>query len=79
VPPEDITVSTVPPLPSSARNVFQGRLTRTARRRDGAVHLTADVGIDLVAEVTPEAAQELQLVPGGAIVFAFKAAAVRVF
>lgn len=79
VPPQDVIVSTAPPLPSSARNVFQGRLTKTARQRDGAVHLTADVGIDLVAEITPEAAQELQLVPGSAIVFAFKAAAVRVF
>ena len=79
VPPEDIVVSTAPPLPSSARNVFQGRLTRTARQRNGAVHLTADVGVELVAAVTPEAAQELQLVPGATIVFAFKAAAVRVF
>lgn len=78
VPPEDIFVSAAP-LVSSARNVFTGRLTRITQQRGGAVHLTADVGIELVAAVTPEAVRELALVPGAAVVFAFKAAAVRVF
>ncbi len=78
VPPEDILVSATP-LVSSARNVFSGRLTRIAHQRGGAVHLTADVGIELVAAVTTEAVRELALVPGATVVFAFKAAAVRVF
>ena len=78
VPPEDIFVSAAP-LVSSARNVFAGRLTRIAQQRSGAVHLTADVGIELVAAVTAEAVRELALAPGSAVVFAFKAAAVRVF
>lgn len=78
VPPEDIFVSAAP-LASSARNVFTGRLTRITQQRSGAVHLTADVGIELVAAVTPEAVKELALVPGAAVAFAFKAAAVRVF
>jgi tungstate transport system ATP-binding protein len=78
VPPEDIFVSAAP-LVSSARNVFTGRLTRITHQRSGAVHVTADVGIELVAAVTPEAVRELALVPGATVVFAFKAAAVRVF
>ena len=78
VPPEDILVSAAP-LASSARNVFPGRLTRIVQQRSGAVHLTADVGIELVAAVTPEAVSEMALAPGAPVVFAFKAAAVRVF
>jgi len=78
VPPTDIFVSREP-LPSSARNVFAGRVTRLSRQRPGAVHVTADVGVELVAMVTEEAAGDLQLAPGGPVVFAFKASAVRVF
>src|SRR3989440_7109555 len=78
VPPTDIFVSREP-LPSSARNVFAGRVTRLSRQRPGAVHVTADVGVELVALVTEEAARDLQLAPGGPVVFAFKASAVRVF
>jgi tungstate transport system ATP-binding protein len=78
VSPTDIFVSREP-LPSSARNVFAGRVTRLARQRPGGVHVTADVGVELVAVVTEEAARDLQLLPGGAVVFAFKASAVRVF
>src|SRR5438477_3741973 len=55
VPPTDIFVSREP-LPSSARNVFAGRVTRLSRQRPGAVHVTADVGVELVAMVTEEAA-----------------------
>src|SRR2546429_571266 len=78
VPPTDIFVSREP-LPSSARNVFAGRVTRLSRQRPGAVHVPADVGVELVAMVTEEAARDLQLAPGGPVVFAFKASAVRVF
>ena len=41
--------------------------------------LTADVGVELVAVVTEEAAHDLQLTPGGPVVLAFKANAVRIF
>src|SRR6266446_925400 len=78
VPPTDILVSREP-LTSSARNVFCGRVTRLARQRPGAVHVTADVGVELVAVVTEEAARDLGLTPGGPVVFSFKASAVRVF
>jgi molybdopterin-binding protein len=78
VPPTDIIVS-IERTPSSARNVFRGSVTRLARQRPGAVHVTADVGVELVALVSEEAARDLALAPGSDVVFAFKATAVRVF
>ncbi len=78
VPPTDILVSREP-VASSARNVLPGRITRLARQRDGAVQVTADVGVDLVAVVSEDAVRELGLTPGSPAVFAFKASAVRVF
>ncbi len=78
VPPTDIFVSRQP-LASSARNVFSGKVTRLAHARAGTVHVTADVGVELVAVVTEEAVRELGLVPGSPVTFAFKASAVRVF
>jgi tungstate transport system ATP-binding protein len=78
VPPSDIILSREP-VASSARNVFSGRVTRLARPRPGLVHVTAEVGIELVAAVTEEAVRELGLLPGAPVTCAFKASAVRVF
>lgn len=80
VPPTDIFVSREP-LPSSARNVFKGRVTGLAIEHRGAgVHVRADMGgVELIAAVTAEAARDLALTPGGAVVFSFKATAVQVF
>jgi tungstate transport system ATP-binding protein len=83
VPPTDIFVSREP-LASSARNVLTGRVTQLTHHRRGAaglggVRVTADVGVDLVAVVTEEAARDLGLTLGGPVVFSFKASAVRVF
>jgi len=80
VPPTDIFVSREP-LPSSARNVFKGRVTGLAIEHRGAgVHVRADMGgVELVAAVTAEAARDLALTPGGTVVFSFKATAVQVF
>jgi tungstate transport system ATP-binding protein len=80
VPPTDIFVSREP-LPSSARNVLAGRVSGMAIEYRGAgVHVRADVGgVELVAAVTAEAARDLALAPGGAVVFTFKATAVQVF
>src|SRR2546425_4535054 len=78
VPPTDIFVSREP-LASSARNVFTGRVTRLTHQRPGAVHVTADVGVELVAVVTEEAARGLGVTPGGPVVVSFKASAVRGF
>ena len=80
IPPTDIFVSRER-LPSSARNVFTGRVTGMAIEHRGAgVHVRADVGgVELVAAVTAEAARDLALSPGGSVVFSFKATAVQVF
>lgn len=78
VPPTDIFVS-CEPIASSARNVFSGRVTRLAHVRAGAVHVTGDVGVELIAVVTPEAVRDLGLAPGSPVTFSFKASAVRVF
>ena len=78
VPPSDIILSRTP-VASSARNVFSGRVTRLVRPRPGLVHVTAEVGVELVAAVTEEAVRELGLVPGAPVTCAFKASAVRVF
>src|SRR3989454_7608041 len=78
VPPTDIFVSREP-LASSARNVFVGRVTRLAHQRPGAVHVTADVSVELVAGVPGEGAPGRGAPPGGPVGFSFKANAVRVF
>lgn len=79
VPPTDILVSAAA-VAASARNQLAGHVSRVARIRPGqGVHVTADVGVDLTAVVTEEAVRELTLVPGRAVVFTFKASAVRVF
>ena len=78
VPPTDIFVSKEP-LVSSARNVFTGQVTRLGRPRPGVVHVAADVGVELIAVITEEAARDLALAPGSPVTFAFKASAVRVF
>src|SRR3989454_4134579 len=49
------------PISSSARNVFRGRVTRLTHQRPGTVHVTADVGVELVAVVTEEAARDLEI------------------
>lgn len=78
VAPSDMFLS-CEPLPSSARNVFSGRVTRLVRQRPGLVHVTADVGVELVAAVTEEGVRELGLAPGAPVTYAFKASAVQVF
>ena len=78
VPPSDIFVSREP-MPSSARNVFVGRVTQLRHQKSGAIQVAADVGLELVAVVTEDAVRELQLSPGSPVAFAFKANAVRVF
>jgi molybdopterin-binding protein len=78
VAPSDIFLSREP-MASSARNVLTGHVIRLARPRPGLIHVTADLGIELVASITEEAARELGLSPGASVTYAFKASAVRVF
>jgi molybdopterin-binding protein len=78
VSPNDIVLSRTP-VPSSARNVFAGQVRRLDHPRPGLVHVTADVGIELVAAVTEEAVRDLGLGPGTSVTCSFKASAVQVF
>jgi tungstate transport system ATP-binding protein len=78
VSPSDIILSREP-VPSSARNRFTGHVTRLDHPRPGLVHVTSDVGVELVAAVTEEAVRDLGLGPGTAVTYSFKASAVQVF
>jgi tungstate transport system ATP-binding protein len=78
IPPDDIVVS-AGPLHSSVRNEFPGRVVRISDDGRGHVRLTADVGVELVARITPAALAELGLTIGSSVVFSVKAMAVRVF
>jgi tungstate transport system ATP-binding protein len=78
VSPKDIILSRTP-VSSSARNAFPGRVIRLDHPRPGLVHVTADVGVELVAAVTEEAVRDLGLGPGSPVTCSFKASAVQVF
>jgi tungstate transport system ATP-binding protein len=76
--PDDILVSRSP-LESSARNQFPGRVTAIADDGRGRIRIAADVGVELVARITPAALAELTLQVGTPVVLSVKAMAVRVF
>jgi molybdopterin-binding protein len=78
IPPEDIVVSQAP-LRSSARNAFEGRVTRIGEDGHGGIMLTVDVGVELRAHITRAALDELRLSVGSPAVVTFKTMAVRVF
>jgi len=77
--PEDVTLTPgdVPLLPSSARNRFRGRVTRVAPK-GRLYHVTVDCGFPLVAMITPQSVEGLELKPGREVVAAFKATAAHV-
>jgi molybdopterin-binding protein len=78
VPPDDILVSRTS-LDSSARNQFPGRVTAISEDGHGRIRLVADVGVELVARITPPSLARLGLQVGTTVVLSFKAVAVRVF
>jgi tungstate transport system ATP-binding protein len=78
IPPEDILVSRGP-FESSARNQFSGRVTAIADDGRGRIRLSVNVGVELVARITPGALAELALQVGTPVVLSVKAVAVRVF
>lgn len=78
IPPDDIVVSAAP-LHSSVRNEFAGRVVKISDDGRGHVRLTADVGVELVARITPAALAELGISIGSPVVFGIKAMAVRLF
>jgi tungstate transport system ATP-binding protein len=78
IPPDDILVSTGP-FQSSARNQFTGRVLKISDNGRGQITLTVDVGTELVARITRQALDELQLTVGSPVVLTVKTMAVRVF
>jgi molybdopterin-binding protein len=72
--PEDIVLS-LTLHPGSARNHFQGKVTRLERMGPVTmVHL--DVGRPLIASLTSQSVDEMALRPGMSTVVAFKATAI---
>lgn len=78
IPPDDIVVSRQP-FASSVRNQFPGRVTGISDDGRGHIRLTADVGAELVARITPSALADLELAIGTPVVLSVKALAIRVF
>lgn len=76
IPPEEIVLSAVP-LRSSARNSVTGRIVRISEQA-GAMRVTLDAGIELVALITRASWESLGLRVGGDVVASFKSVAVRV-
>ncbi|NYB50955.1 MAG: TOBE domain-containing protein [Methanobacteriaceae archaeon] len=75
--PDDIII-TLEPQKSSVRNVFKGRITHM-EVKDEIVRLNIDIGeIDLFADVTQYARDDLQLDIGKEVFMGFKAAAIPV-
>jgi molybdate transport system ATP-binding protein len=66
------------PLDSSVRNRFSGPVL-SARLAGDHVRVTVDVGVPLVAWITPASLRDLGLHPGDPVTASFKAASVRVF
>ncbi|MFQ6067146.1 MAG: ABC transporter ATP-binding protein [bacterium] len=73
--PEEILVSRKPFI-SSARNCFQGKITKMEERR-GLVELTADCGIPFVVVLTKRSRDDLNLMVGKKVYLTFKASAVH--
>ncbi|MEM3478563.1 MAG: ABC transporter ATP-binding protein [Candidatus Bathyarchaeia archaeon] len=77
VPPEDIILSTHPII-SSARNMFEGRVTQISDV-DYAVKLKVNVGAkSFVVQITKRSFNEMKLSIGAKVYIAFKASSVQV-
>lgn len=74
--PEDITLTLTRPT-SSARNVFQGRISRVAPVGP-LVRIEVDCGFRLLGVVTKWSAQELDLAAGKKVCASFKATAIHI-
>jgi molybdate transport system ATP-binding protein len=76
---EDVLIAADPPGRISARNVLEARVSRCETRADEVfVHLALDPGGEqLVAKLTPTAAQKLELTAGRRVYALVKAQAIR--
>ncbi|NOZ23484.1 MAG: ABC transporter ATP-binding protein [Planctomycetes bacterium] len=67
------------PLKSSVRNSFRGKIASIDELPEGGVHVTVDVGLPLVAEITHHSLCEMSLAVGNEIFASFKSTGVLVF
>lgn len=74
--PDEILLSREP-LKSSARNVFQGRLTRIEEQGEGVLDVTVEAGEPFIVRVTRESFAELKLTVGAQVYITFKSTAVK--
>lgn len=77
VPPETILLS-LTPISTSARNVYQGRITGI-RQRNGTIDITVEAGETIVARLTERSYREMGLELGSEVFLIFKAEAVRLY
>lgn len=76
--PREVSLSRLPPLQTSARNVWSGRVDGMDVRGD-AVRVAIEGQVPIVAEVTASAVAALDLAAGGEVWVAVKATALRVY
>ncbi len=74
--PEEILLSREP-LRSSARNVFQGRLTRIEERGEGVLDVAVEAGESFTVRLTRHSFHELGLSVGAEVYVSFKSTAVK--
>lgn len=72
---EDVTLSNEPPQ-SSARNVFQGRITDLEPVPQG-IEVTSDIGAPIFAAITRESMAAMGMKPGNIVWVSFKSTAIR--
>ncbi len=75
--PTDVILS-AEAFPSSMQNAFFGTVTGMTEA-DGVVSVTVDIGVPVIAHVTPEARRTLGLAPGRPVWVMFKATAVEIY
>ncbi len=75
--PESIIVS-LHPISTSARNILRGRIS-AARERNGAIEITVDAEVTLIARLTRKSYIEMGLVLGDEVYLIFKAEAVKLY
>ena len=76
VEPEEILLS-AEPIQSSARNCLPGTVVGV-QAGDPVTRVRVDVGVPVVAHVTPQSVREMGIVVGKKVYVTFKATAVRV-
>lgn len=74
--PDEILLSRQP-LASSARNVFQGRLTRIEERGEGVLDVGVEAGESFIVRLTHQSLRELGLTIGEQVYITFKSTSVK--